>query len=397
MTREQKINTVSLIVLVGFTLAVFYYYVVGTDLHLAYPYNTFLSQPEDQWMDFLWPYVLSANPYIIPRPSHQNFPFLYRVAAAFKIIGPVAGLFTFLFLFWAFFAYICLRELRTSDRIANLQTAFIFCFLAFPVIISLDRANFEVLEFVFLYLYIFYYTKHPNLSTFALGCGIALKGFPVILAVLLIADKRPRQLLIAALTSITLTVVSYATLPGGIIQNIVMHLVNLKLYNQLYGIDNHGLYLGNSIWGGLKFLAIWTHSQVIAPTAYTILSVVVLALLSGYIVLIEKSFWKRTALAVCALNLLPMVSGDYKLLHLFIPLFLFVNANEKSKFDWIYVILFGLLLIPKNYYHLPTLPEADIAILLDPLLMISLVLLVILGNTKDKVGLPTDQLIDIKP
>src|SRR5215510_3544199 len=141
MTREQKINLLRFMILVGFTFAAFYHSILGMYLKMDYPFNTFLSDPNDQWMDFIWPYVLSANPYAIPRPSHQNFPFLYKVAAVFKILGPMAGLFTFLFLFWAFFAYICLRELRTEDRLSNLQTTFIFCFLSFPVLITLDRAN----------------------------------------------------------------------------------------------------------------------------------------------------------------------------------------------------------------------------------------------------------------
>jgi hypothetical protein len=45
-----------------------------------------------------------------------------------------------------------------------------------------------------------------------------------------------------------------------------------------------------------------------------------------------------------------------------------------------YTILFALLLIPKSYYHLPTMPEANIAILLNPALMLSMVLFMILGR-----------------
>ena len=40
--------------------------------------------------------------------------------------------------------------------------------------------------------------------------------------------------------------------------------------------------------------------------------------------------------------------------------------------DWLYLILFSLLLIPNDYYHLPTLPEANLAIVLNPGLMLLL-------------------------
>jgi len=380
MTREQKISVISLIISVGFTFAVLYHYMLGIYLSRNYPFNTFLSQPEDRWMDFIWPYMLSPNPYVILRPSHQNFPFLYQIASGLRTLEPIVSLFAFLFLFWALFAYICMHELRTENRIFNLQTAFVFCFLSYPILISLDRANFEILEFVFLYLYIFYYQKHPNLSALALGCGIALKAFPVVLAILLQADRKYKQLIIAALTSFIITMISYATLPGGTSVNILYHLVNLKLYTKFYVIDNLGLYFGHSIWGGLKFISIWTNSQLIDPNTYTTMSIIVLIAIAFYVTFLENSFWKKTALAVCSLNLLPMVSGDYKLLHIFIPLFLFINVSEKGKYDMAYAILFGLLLIPKSYYHLPTLPEANIAILLNPILMLLLVLLIIFGR-----------------
>lgn len=45
--------------------------------------------------------------------------------------------------------------------------------------------------------------------------------------------------------------------------------------------------------------------------------------------------------------LTPYLMNDYKLIFLFIPIWLFVNAKEYSKFDVIYCALFGLLLIPK--------------------------------------------------
>jgi len=54
-----------------------------------------------------------------------------------------------------------------------------------------------------------------------------------------------------------------------------------------------------------------------------IFALVSLATVVAYPVFVEKQFWKKTALAICALNLFPLVSGDYKLLHIFIPMFLF--------------------------------------------------------------------------
>jgi hypothetical protein len=70
-----------------------------------------------------------------------------------------------------------------------------------------------------------------------------------------------------------------------------------------------------------------------------------------YVVLVEKEMWRRTALLVFAMLLLPHISADYKLLHLYLPLFLFVNSASRSRLDHLFVVLFGLLLIPKDYYY----------------------------------------------
>jgi len=256
----------------------------------------------------------------------------------------------------------------------------LFCigvlFTTYPFLFTFDRGNFEIIVFICLFLFIFLYKRSPAISAVFLGLAIALKGFPVILAVLLLADRKYREIAIAAVVSISLTLVSYATLTGGLVENISLHLHNLQLYTQEYAIGNKGLSFGNSLWGGIKFISILTNSKMMSTLTYDILIVLGLIGLGIYVVFIEKNFWRKTALLVCALNLFPQVSGDYKLLHIFIPLFLFINQAEHEKLDWFYLIVFGLLLIPKDYYHLSALPEASVSVLLDPLLMLALVILI---------------------
>jgi hypothetical protein len=65
-------------------------------------------------------------------------------------------------------------------------------------------------------------------------------------------------------------------------------------------------------------------------------------------------------------------------LHILIPLYLFISENEKERLDWVYTLLFGLLLIPKDYYHLPNLQEVSLSIFLSPLIMIVFVLLLMI-------------------
>ncbi len=74
-------------------------------------------------------------------------------------------------------------------------------------------------------------------------------------------------------------------------------------------------------------------------------------LLMLYVIFVERALWRRTAVVTFALLLLPHISADYKLLHVFLPLYLFLNAEDHSKLDPVYLGLFGLLLIPKDYLY----------------------------------------------
>ena len=102
-------------------------------------------------------------------------------------------------------------------------------------------------------------------------------------------------------------------------------------------------------------------------TYYSIIALVVFGFVAIYIIYKEDVFWKRVALLTISTILLPQVSFDYKLIHLFIPLMLFINYSKSSKFDIPYAVMFGLLLIPKDYYIITQ--DVSIAVLLNPLIM----------------------------
>ena len=80
---------------------------------------------------------------------------------------------------------------------------------------------------------------------------------------------------------------------------------------------------------------------------------------------------------IFSFNLLPYISADYKLIHIFIPMLLFINCEKESSFRLLSAILFGLLLIPKAYYHFSGIvsaesgaPDISISIIINPLIML---------------------------
>ena len=48
--------------------------------------------------------------------------------------------------------------------------------------------------------------------------------------------------------------------------------------------------------------------------------------------------------------LLPFNSHDYRLIYLFVPMLMYLAMNETTRNDLLIVVLWGLLLVPKNYY-----------------------------------------------
>jgi hypothetical protein len=85
--------------------------------------------------------------------------------------------------------------------------------------------------------------------------------------------------------------------------------------------------------------------------------------------------------------LLPHISADYKLLHVFIPLFLFVNSEARSKLDALYVSLFGLLLIPKDYWYFSRVisdasgaHDVSIAVPVNIIILIAFTLLIVISG-----------------
>lgn len=61
------------------------------------------------------------------------------------------------------------------------------------------------------------------------------------------------------------------------------------------------------------------------------------------------------------------MSNDYKFIHLLLPLVVFINMNP-SRNDLFYLMLFAILLIPKNYYWLPF--DISISNFINPIVML---------------------------
>lgn len=418
MKRDTKIKLLSAIIIIGFSVAVFYHYILGSYLGNGEPLNSFLFPARDRFNDFfnMVQSVKGLDPYNYEIKPNSNIYFAYPPFGEiffypFTLIGnKFLALFIYFAIFLAVWMIFVNKNFSQSNRVDNAICIFSISFLTYPFLFAVDRANLELYTFLLLCGFIFFYNASKNhillLSLLSLSLAIAMKAFPAIFLILLVKQKRWKEILMVIAGAILITFFSLLCFQGSILENIYAMKRNQDNLSQAYIIGSSGWAYGGNLFGLLKviiaFLVKITNLGVdfidkkqlfmnwvsMATKLYSLLSFTLLLLTSIYIIAKEKKMWKMAALLVIAINFLIPLSGDYRLLSIFIPLAFFVNEEKPSKYDLIYVILFGLLLIPKNYFIIPqmTAQGLSISVILSPLLMLILGCLIIKeGYNKENV------------
>jgi glucan phosphoethanolaminetransferase (alkaline phosphatase superfamily) len=161
------------------------------------------------------------------------------------------------------------------------------------------------------------------------------------------------------------------------------------MYADLMIMGIAGNHFGHSLLNGLR-IAVGDESfpamqRIMLP--YLAFSTFIFSMVSLFIIFVERVFWKRITILVICMCLLPYTSTDYKLLHFFIPLFLFVNHSKTSEeesepFDIYYILLFSMLLIPKSYYYFHDSPLYTLNNVLNPIIMIALLSLIVWSKSQ---------------
>jgi hypothetical protein len=361
--KNAKVCWLSFIVIVGFSVAVGYHYIHGVYLGQPYPWNTFLFEPRASFSDFVD--VLrdghTLNPY--GEYSSAQYPFLALLGYIFSL-APRYSYLAYILLVGSSYLFLVGAGLRMESWSGSATHIWIIAFLSYPILIAFDRGNFESLVLVLLLAFIFLFTRERHAwSALCLGMAVALKAYPAILLALYLPERRYRDALLAAGFAVALTFASLLCFRGDLWANVAFLLKGGNLEANLQFIRFTSLssieaQRGVSMLTLIKLVSIETgFLRGMADEAFLVwylaAAVGVAVLVVLYVVFVEKEMWRRAALLVFAMLLLPHISADYKLLHIYLPLLLFVNATSRSRLDPLFVAGFGLLLIPKDYHYLP--------------------------------------------
>jgi len=385
VAKEKRVRQLSLVILVGLLSALVFHGVMGYCLHAGYPQNTFLFRADDRYNDFFNPLRGSydRDPYNPDRISYIGgyFPFGYFVSFLFSLIRP--WWVPFLLFEVGFLAYLGLyvgwqvardtEPRRGLGRLVTLGTIACIAFLTYPVMFIVDRANFDVVVFVFISLFVLLHQRQQFvMATVVLSLAIAMKGYPAILLTLLLLDRRYKELVLGCVLVVILTFGSLAIFKDGVLIEIQKTLVSFQRASSIAFGSGSLVRFNSSLYPALVFLFDKVRSNVAMSPKFNIAYLVCAAI--TYLVVVfrmwkwRSPFWQRLLLLIVLMILLPPSSGDYRLVMLYPPLMVFLNNKTALKTDWVFITLFGLLLIPKAYYMLES--DINIGLLLNPMLLL---------------------------
>lgn len=386
MTKQAKVELLTFILLCGFIAASGYHYVMGMYLGKPWPYNTFLFFPADFFADFINPVKEIGLP-SQPGGVCGYPPFARLFFYVFHAVPRFLGLAALLGVFTVYYGKKILCHIATDGGAFRRAAALlVFSFLIYPFLFVLDRANTECLVFILLFYAAERLADGRRSGADALGAAAAFKLVPAACFPLALAAGgwRAAARALAAFTVLTaasfsVLAVVYSMPPGELWRAL---LGGMAGYNSGYVSQAVGFIDAHSLFGLIQAFFIsfsgwfwnWT-PQLISSffLPYFFFAFAAFAAGTLYVARYEREWWKKVAVCVLMMNLLPYVSSDYKLLHLVIPLCFFVNARP-AKNDLAYTLLFGLLLTPKSY----VLPGQLIAgIVVNPLLMCAMAALIV--------------------
>jgi len=387
---KNKVNIITAIMLVGFVIAVFYHYYMGSYLSLNYPFNTFLFAPQAKCSDLLdeLQRVSGLNPYFSNFGHAVYFPFMYILEYIFLLLVPSDQNSYILFFVCSMMLFVVLVNFLvlkhgTFSKLEITQYTFILSFMSFPLLFDLDRGNLEAFVFISMVLFMYmFYRKHYNMSAIFLAMAIAMKLTPILFAILFIKHKQFKSIILCGISTLILTLFSLLLFKASVLNSINGVFSGISYFYNDYVIGNGGLKYGSSIYGAIKNFIIMENINMPIDWLYSITNMVsmLVMIVILLIILIKKSvLWKQVALLSCLTLLCTPVASDYRLIIMFLPLWLFLLETDKSKFDTIYAVLFGLIMIPQGYYifYPATVSVSEFS---HPLILIALSIIILLDK-----------------
>lgn len=396
MEKSNKVAVLSSIILVGFVVGIIYHFFLDEFFHIGENYRSIL--PAANWClcDFKgsFPYIKDFELYSDIIFWVIYFPLAYALIIPFAFIKNLAlSYFLYSLGFLSCFIFLNFKILACDNltKFQNFSNFLIICFLSHPFIYLMYIGNFDMFLFVIisLWTYAFINKKFTQAAIF-LGIANAIKPFFSLFLILFWLEKKYKECFLSILISFLLVIGGFLLFKGGFLNQLVFFIKTQLRFKAVYSFLPplpEGLRYGSSLFLPLK---LFLYDIYLLPIFHisTLIKIynVVCFIMTFFTILFvcrEKSFWKQLTLLICNFLLIPYITYLYKLIFLFIPLWLFLLEKKKTRFDLLYTILFGLILIPKKIFiplHTIVALLADsfsLSIIINPILMLLLCILIV--------------------
>lgn len=383
--KNNKISIISSIILTGFIVSVFFHYILGFYLKSGYPYNTYLFDPNYFFNDFFTIYDLTKNSHNYTNPY---FPFANVIVLFLTYLNKYLAFYSIILVFYLTMFYQNYNYIINDieNKFSQYHIFMIFTFISYPVLFALDRGNIEIILYIFLALFFYFYSKDkPIWYIIFLSAAICMKLYPAVLLILLLSDKKYKETIYIVIFSLGITLASYEFLSIAFNENVFntisAHLEVLNSFNYRCFYHSNGLDHNHTLWVLLEIISGLVNLSQLS-IIYLLFVIILFLYISYYVVFIENIKWKKVALLILTMLLFPYTSFDYTLIHIYFPMILFINFNERDKYDLLYSILFGFLMIPLAYYYI--FEDISISAVIYPAVMILIIVIIILDGLKQK-------------
>lgn len=248
------------------------------------------------------------------------------------------------------YAWIVSNQVRGSKPIRFLMA--ICSVLVFPFLFGMERGNTILFALIFLMLFAFYKDSENKvireLSLVALALSAALKMYPAIFGLILLAEKRYKEALRCVLYGLILYLLPFAFF-GGFSQIAVM----VKNIAGFSGDEKlHFIYFPELL-APLRLLLLHESADtgivLMIPTWAEVLSTWAPLLLAIIAVFVLKERWKKWFVLMLPLCSLPGISTVYTFLFMMIPLVMLMNQERIRPLNYAYLAPTCMAMLPITY------------------------------------------------
>lgn len=220
---------------------------------------------------------------------------------------------------------------------------------------TIERGNLIILTVAGInYFLVFYDSESKWLQRLGLFClcfAAALKIYPVLFGVLLLVEKRYKDIALCVLCGLILTFVPFLFFKHGL-SNVPRLLENVRVSSEVYGA------VTKYQFGIRPIVIVLTRKFGLSDSASSVFMVSsriftwLLALVSIVLSYVEKRKWLQVALLSLTIVLLPTNSFFYTGMYLIPFIILYINNNNSLSWeDYFIVLLLALIFNPIQIMH----------------------------------------------